>query len=103
LVKAAPGAKVKAELVAVNLPRPDKVTMRLFGRGLFPDQVLTLTPQGGTARTEFTVQLGDAIPAGRHIFVLRAEDDQTPDGSDAFLAIEVGPGAERKSPEKHGE
>jgi len=104
LVKAAPGAKVKAELVAANLQRrPDKVTMRLLGRGVFPDQVLTLDPQAGTARKEFTLQLGDKIAPGRHIFILRSDDDKSPDGSDAFLAIEVGPAAPPapKSDDKH--
>jgi glyoxylase-like metal-dependent hydrolase (beta-lactamase superfamily II) len=91
--KARPGETLRAALVVGNpLDRRQHLTAALEGRGLTPDQAWELDVDGrGTARREVAVRLGDKVPAGRHVFVLRVEEGDTTDGSDAFLAVDVEP------------
>ncbi len=91
LQKAQPGATVKATLVAANpLPRKEKLTAVLEGRGLTPDQTWELEIAAG-ARTEraMTVRLAQHAPTGRQVFVLRASDGERVEQSDGFLVVDV--------------
>jgi glyoxylase-like metal-dependent hydrolase (beta-lactamase superfamily II) len=91
--KAAPGAEVKATLVVANpLPRKEKLTVALEGRGLTEDRTWQLEiPGGDSVRREFAIKLGDKLPPGRHVFALRVTEADGVDGPDAFLALDVGP------------
>jgi glyoxylase-like metal-dependent hydrolase (beta-lactamase superfamily II) len=85
--KAKAGDTLRWELVASSpLPGMRTFTAALEGRGLTPDQTFELTVGGAPVRRPFTTRLGARLPAGRHIFVIR-----TPDGSDSFLGVDVGP------------
>jgi hypothetical protein len=46
-------------------------------------------PGGGTVRREFAPRLDPKTPAGRHVFVVRGTAGETPDGSDAFLVVDI--------------
>jgi hypothetical protein len=46
---------------------------------------------GGSTRLDITVRLGEKLPAGRHVLTLRVLEGDRLDGSDAFLAVDVGP------------
>jgi glyoxylase-like metal-dependent hydrolase (beta-lactamase superfamily II) len=88
LQKARAGATLKWTLVAQN-PLADRQTLSvtLEGRGVMPDQPFELTvPGGGTLRRPFRTRLEGKVTPGRHIFTIR-----TPEGSDAFLGVEVEP------------
>jgi glyoxylase-like metal-dependent hydrolase (beta-lactamase superfamily II) len=93
LQKAKAGAALRWTLAASNpLPRPERLTVVLEGRGLTADQTWEVEMTGGaTSRREFTVQLGQTIAPGRHAFALRITGPDGPDGSDAFLVAEVLP------------
>lgn len=87
------GETVRYSLLVHNpLPRREKVTVRLEGRGLTPDQAWDLDVAGGATGTqELALRLDDRAPAGRHIFALRVAGAGGPDGSDGILAVDVGP------------
>jgi glyoxylase-like metal-dependent hydrolase (beta-lactamase superfamily II) len=92
LQKARPGATLTWTLAADNpLAAREVLKVQLERRGLVADQSWELTvPAGQTVRREFTLRLGDQLPAGRHIFVLRAMAGMEPEGSDALLAVDMG-------------
>ena len=89
--KAKPGATLKATLVATNpLPRKQKLTVTLEGRGLTADQTWEVeVPAGATLRRDVTVKLGEKVEAGRSVFALRVAESDKVDGSDAFMAVDV--------------
>jgi glyoxylase-like metal-dependent hydrolase (beta-lactamase superfamily II) len=91
--KAKPGATLTGTLVAANpLDRPRKLTVTLEGRGLTPDQTWEVEAKpGATVQREISVRLGERVSAGRQVFVLRVVSDGGPDGSDAFVAVDVEP------------
>ncbi|MCI0455590.1 MAG: MBL fold metallo-hydrolase [Gemmataceae bacterium] len=87
VLQKAAGKPLQWALVASNpLPRAQAVAVTLEGRGLLPDQTFLTIAGGATVRRMFTTNLGDRLPAGRHVFTVR-----TPEGSDCFLAIDVAP------------
>jgi glyoxylase-like metal-dependent hydrolase (beta-lactamase superfamily II) len=88
--KAKPGDEIKATLVVGNpLGRKETVGVALQGRGLTKDQTWEVeVPGGGEERREFSLKLGDTIPAGRNVFALRVTGGGV-DGPDAFLAVDV--------------
>jgi hypothetical protein len=88
-----PGAAVKATLVIENpLLQREKVMVVLEGRSVTADQSFELeVPAGGIRRRELTLKLIDQLPAGRHILTLRGQTTEGPDGSDAFVALDVAP------------
>jgi glyoxylase-like metal-dependent hydrolase (beta-lactamase superfamily II) len=90
---AKPGATVKATLFVANpLKTPETVSITLEGCGQTPDQTWELeVPAGGTMQREFSLRLGEKIPAGRQVFTLRGRSATGPDGSDAFVVVDVEP------------
>jgi glyoxylase-like metal-dependent hydrolase (beta-lactamase superfamily II) len=92
LLKARSGATLKGTLVIDNpLPRKRKLTVTLEGRGLTPDQTWEVDlAAGGTMRRGIELKLRDKIPEGRQVFALRVLEGETVDGSDAFVAVDVG-------------
>jgi glyoxylase-like metal-dependent hydrolase (beta-lactamase superfamily II) len=92
LSRAKAGATLKGTLVVENpLPRKQKLTVTLEGRGLTPDQTWAVeVGAGATVRREVSVKLGKKVPVGRQVFALRAVEGETVDESDAFLAVDVG-------------
>src|SRR5262249_55353712 len=93
LLKAKPGATLKAALVVTNpLPRREKLSVTLEGRGIVADQSWDVEPDGkDSLRKEFTLRLPDKMSSGRHVFAVRAAAGDVVDGSDAFLAEDVIP------------
>jgi glyoxylase-like metal-dependent hydrolase (beta-lactamase superfamily II) len=93
LQKTRAGAVIKATLAAANpLPRKEKLTVVLEGRGLTGDQTIPLeVPAGGSVSKELSFRLKGKVGAGRHILVLRVSGTKGPAGTDAFLALDVGP------------
>jgi glyoxylase-like metal-dependent hydrolase (beta-lactamase superfamily II) len=91
LQKAKPGQALKAVLVASNvLGQPQKLQVTLQGHGETADQEWSLeVPAAGTARREVSIQLGDTVAPGRHVFALRVAEGDTVDPSDAFVAVDV--------------
>jgi hypothetical protein len=91
--KAKPGAMLSATLVASNPPpRRVKIAVALAGRRVTDDQRWELdVAGGGVVRRRVAVRLGDRIPPGRHVFALQVREGDTPDGGDAFLAVDVQP------------
>src|SRR5262249_48886495 len=91
--KAKPGATLTGTLVAANpLDRPRKLRVTWEGRGLTPDQTWEVEVKpGATVQREISMRLGERVPAGRQVFVLRVVSDGGPDGSDAFVAVDVEP------------
>jgi glyoxylase-like metal-dependent hydrolase (beta-lactamase superfamily II) len=91
LQKARPGSTLKANLLAANsLKKGTKLSVTLIGRGIFADQTHVLNlGAGGTAQQELTIRLPQTVMPGRHVFVLRVVSDGRPDGSDAFLVVDV--------------
>ncbi len=89
LQKAKPGDTLRWTLVAANpLQAKETLAVTLEGRGLTADQKWELTAVAGSVqRQAFTTRLSDRLPAGRHIFILRAKDDP----SDTFLGVDVEP------------
>ena len=87
------GDVLTATLVGSNpLDKPVHLSVRLEGRGLTADQTWELKVAAqGTVRREITVPLTAPLTAGRHILVLRITEGNVVEGSDAFLAIDVGP------------
>jgi glyoxylase-like metal-dependent hydrolase (beta-lactamase superfamily II) len=87
------GGVVKVTLVAANpLPCMEKLTVALEGRGLTDDQTITLeVPARGTVRKHLSFRLKDKTGAGRHILALRVNGTDGLAGTDAFLALDVGP------------
>jgi glyoxylase-like metal-dependent hydrolase (beta-lactamase superfamily II) len=93
ILKAKPGETLKAALAVNNpLSRPQKHTLTLEGRGRFSNQTWELeVPAGGTIRREFTLRLDSKTPAGRQVFIVQGTSGEMADGSDTFLAVDVGP------------
>jgi glyoxylase-like metal-dependent hydrolase (beta-lactamase superfamily II) len=91
--KARPGETVRGTLMATNrLDRPQHLTVTLEGQRLTADQTWDLdVGPAATVRREVAVRLGDQVPPGRQVFVLRAQEGDTTDASDAFLAVDVAP------------
>jgi glyoxylase-like metal-dependent hydrolase (beta-lactamase superfamily II) len=90
--KAHPGDTLRGTLVVFNpLPRREKLTAALEGRGLTPDQAWEVeVAAGGTIRREVVLRLDDKVPAGRHVFALRVTGvPDGADGSDAFVVADV--------------
>jgi hypothetical protein len=87
------GDVLKATLVGSNpLDKPVQLSVRLEGRDLTPDQAWELKIAAGSElRREITLPLTAPLTAGRHILVLRVNEGSVAEGSDAFLAIDVGP------------
>jgi glyoxylase-like metal-dependent hydrolase (beta-lactamase superfamily II) len=93
ITRAKAGDAVKAAIVVNSgLAKRDRVKVRLEGRGVFDDQTFALevAPRGGERRA-FTVRLPAGLAAGRHVFAVRGVEGVTPDGADAFMAVDVGP------------
>jgi glyoxylase-like metal-dependent hydrolase (beta-lactamase superfamily II) len=91
--KARPGALVRCTVEVENvLPRKETLHIWLEGRGLFPDQAVELEVPGGQMVTKkLALRVSNTIKAGRHIFPVRAMVGKQPEGSDAFLGIDVEP------------
>jgi glyoxylase-like metal-dependent hydrolase (beta-lactamase superfamily II) len=91
--KAGPGDTVKGALVVANpLARKVKVTVVLEGRGLTDDQRWALAVPGGkTVQRPVKVRLSNKVKNGRNIFCFRVKQDGRPEGSDAFLAVDIKP------------
>jgi glyoxylase-like metal-dependent hydrolase (beta-lactamase superfamily II) len=89
--KAKPGETLKATLIVSNpLTERKRQTLTLEGRGRFADPSWELeVPVGGTVRREFALRLDPKTPAGRQVFVVRGTAGEMPDGSDAFLVVDV--------------
>lgn len=89
--KARPGAKLQATIIANNpLPRAVEFAVTVQGRGLFAEQTFTLAvPARKTGQQAVQFQLADKIAPGRHIVLLRVHEDGVPEGSDAFLMLDV--------------
>jgi glyoxylase-like metal-dependent hydrolase (beta-lactamase superfamily II) len=93
LVQAKAGETLNAALVCTNrLDRPRTLAVTLQGRGLVPQQRwdVTLRP-GGEVRRPLTLPLPATLPAGRHVFAVRAQEGDVVDPADTFLAVDVGP------------
>jgi hypothetical protein len=88
-----PGATRKGDLVAANpLPRAERLTVALEGRGIVPAQSWELeVPGRGGVRRDFERRLPQRMKPGRHRFALRVSAPDGADGSDAFLAVDVDP------------
>jgi glyoxylase-like metal-dependent hydrolase (beta-lactamase superfamily II) len=93
LLKARAGAALKATLVVRNpLPRPEDLEVSLEGRGVAAGAVWRGRVGGGqTVRADLSFRLAPGLPAGRHVFVLRARARGELDGSDSFVAVDAGP------------
>jgi glyoxylase-like metal-dependent hydrolase (beta-lactamase superfamily II) len=91
LQKAKAGDTLMATVVVTNsLGRARKLAVALEGRGLLGDQKWTLDVAAGqTLRRAFTLELGEKMPAGRQVFVLRVTEDGRTDPADAFVVVEV--------------
>jgi glyoxylase-like metal-dependent hydrolase (beta-lactamase superfamily II) len=91
--KAEPGGTVKGVLVITNpLAHRVKVGVVLEGRGLTGDRTwATQVPAGKTVQQAVSVRLRDKIAPGRHPLCLRVTEDGRPDGSDAFLVVDIKP------------
>jgi hypothetical protein len=88
---ARPGAAVQVVLVVNNpLAKPERLTVRLEGRGVFADQnVRVEVPARGAARPKVSFRLPAKIAAGRHVFGVRVSSPEGADGADAFLVVDV--------------
>jgi hypothetical protein len=83
--------EVEARLVATNpLPRREKLTVTLEGRGLTADQTLEMeVPAGGSAEKRLSFTLDAKVPTGRLVLPLRVVGGEGVDGCDAFVAVDV--------------
>src|SRR5262249_39224270 len=73
VVKGEAGATVSAALIVANpLKKKTKMTVVLEGRGIVPDQSWELDLADGEVRKDVQVTLPAKLPAGRHVFALRA-------------------------------
>jgi glyoxylase-like metal-dependent hydrolase (beta-lactamase superfamily II) len=90
--KAQAGATVKGTLVVTNsLPRREKLSVTMQGRYLSANQTWELEIAGGaTVRRDISVRLADNVAVGRHVFTLRTNGPDGPDGSDTFFVVDVG-------------
>ena len=74
------------------LPRKQQLTVALQGRGWMAEQTWDLEIKaGGMARREISLRLDDNIRPGRQVFALQVRAGARADGSDAFVAVDVGP------------
>lgn len=85
LVKAKPGQVVQVKLNVAAGQR--ELTVRLDGRGVFPDVVQTF-PAGVTSAV-VAVRLPTTLTAGRHVFAVRPTDAGSNELADPFLAVNV--------------
>lgn len=77
LVKAKPGQTVNAK---VKVEPGQKLTVSLDGRGVVPDAALT---------DKLTITLPQSITKGRHVFAIRATDENGAEVTDTFFAVDV--------------
>jgi glyoxylase-like metal-dependent hydrolase (beta-lactamase superfamily II) len=91
--KVKPGAKVHGTLVAFNpQSRRERLSVRLRGRDLTADQTIELdVPAGGSAEQKLEFQLGDRLPAGRHLLTYDVRTGASPVGVDGLLVFDVSP------------
>jgi hypothetical protein len=90
LQKAKAGATLTATLVVHNpLKQKRKLAVTLQGGGLTEDQTWQIDLAGAEARKDVRIKFGDNLPAGRHVFALRAVEDDQVDGADTFVAVDV--------------
>jgi glyoxylase-like metal-dependent hydrolase (beta-lactamase superfamily II) len=91
LQKATAGATLQAALVVANpLPRREKLSVTLEGRGVVPDQTWEVETAGkDSVRKEFRLPLPAKLRPGRHVFAVRTVSGDIVDGSDAFLVVDV--------------
>ena len=91
LQKARPGATLKGELVVENvLARARKLNVVLQGRGRTADQTWQIeVGPGATVRRAVTWALGEKLPAGRHVFILRVTEGEAVEPGDAFVVVDV--------------
>jgi glyoxylase-like metal-dependent hydrolase (beta-lactamase superfamily II) len=91
--KAQPGEKLNWTVFGDSMkPRDETLRVSLEGRGIVPDQDLTIeVPAGKSGKKEFSFQLPEKVTTGRHIFILRAWNGETPDPSDILLGVDVQP------------
>src|SRR5262249_35655335 len=76
LHKAKPGATLTATLVVHNpMKQKRKMSVTLQGRGLTEDQAWPVELAGNEVRKDVRIKLADKLPAGRHVFVLRAVEE----------------------------
>src|SRR5262249_5177558 len=91
--KAKAGDTLRCTLVVENaLKRPLtlKVTVRGGPAGVADQEMDVQLPASGVARRPLPLTLPANLSAGRHICTVEAREGTTLDGSDAFLAIDVG-------------
>jgi hypothetical protein len=73
------------------LDRPEKLTVRIEGRGILADQdFLLAVPAQGQIGKDVTLPLLKPV-SGRQVFTLWITGPDGVDGSDAFLAIDGHP------------
>jgi glyoxylase-like metal-dependent hydrolase (beta-lactamase superfamily II) len=91
LQKGRPSATLRLKLVVENhLDRKEALQITLEGRGLVDDQTINVdVPSGKKVEREFSLRLSDRLPAGRHVFMVKAVEGDVLQGADAFLAIDV--------------
>ena len=92
--KAKPGDTIEATLVVdpqpSGGPAAEELNVVLEGRGLLADQSWQVRPVfGGPVRRGWKMAIGDSIPVGRNVFVLRVTGRNGLDASDGFLVIDV--------------
>ncbi|MBX9624370.1 MAG: MBL fold metallo-hydrolase [Gemmataceae bacterium] len=92
LQTAKPGAEVRFMVRAEGRARAETVAVTLTGRGVVPDQQLTLRtePDRVTSR-EVVVKLPADFRPGRHVFALRVRDESGTEPADPFVAVDVTP------------
>jgi glyoxylase-like metal-dependent hydrolase (beta-lactamase superfamily II) len=87
------GDTITATLVVTNpLSRKEKLSIKVDGRAVIPDQAWDLDiPDGGEVQREMRVRLMEKTPTGRHVFAVQANGPRGPAGSDAFVVVDVVP------------
>jgi glyoxylase-like metal-dependent hydrolase (beta-lactamase superfamily II) len=85
------GGTVRAELVVENvLGKPRKLAVRLAGRGKTADQAWEVAVgPATTVRKAFSLKLNEDVPAGRHVFAVRAAQDGVVEPADTFVVVDV--------------
>lgn len=85
LQKGRPGGKVEGELIVENALGKAR-TLRVELGDVAWDVSL---PPGGTAKRKVSWPLPDKLPAGRHVFLLRATEAGRVEPGDGFVAVDV--------------
>jgi hypothetical protein len=92
LIQKGQGTIAGTLVVSNPLPRREKLSVVLEGRGWLADQTLDVVAEpGATSRQPFRLRPAKPLPVGRHVFALRVTEGNAPDGSDAFLVLDVEP------------